>query len=180
MNRPLKILFKSIIVIIILLSVCGVCAAWGWWNTNYSISAKQKLWELREPSAYYMQVLEGAFDEEHPPYFHWEVYVESGRPVTTTLLYHNDKYCQGEYPVGCESVLDPDNLNMEQLFEHVNDFCTSSANKRDFTCEVEFDPWFHYPKRFHPVLYWNLHVTVQQFTPCEQVDVNCPPTLDTK
>ena len=122
-----------------------------------------------------MQVLEGPFDEQYPPFFHWEVYVESGRPVTTTLLHHDDRYCKGEYPVGCESVFDPNSLNMEQLFEHIDNFCSSPANKRDFYCEVEFDSWYRYPKRFDPVLYGVLHVTVEHFTPCEKVTVNCPP-----
>ena len=178
LGKIYKGIIHHLVLSIILVPIFGICVLCGWISLDSWPSPNRYLWKLHEPSAYYMEVIEGPYDGTNHGYWHWGVYVEEGESIKINLLNENVTHCTDmKYRLGCDSFLDPHDLDMDQLFDKIEDFCDSPFNKRELTCPVEFDPWFRYPKRFYPLLYGSLHLTVVEFQVCEEINTNCGPKL---
>jgi hypothetical protein len=162
-KRFVKVVFNKFTLVV--LSICLLFPLLLWVGLRYSISANRRLWELAKPSAYYMQVTE----EGPKGTWRWEVYVQSSRVTSATLLEEdNSMGCGADYNQRCESITGLDDLTIETMFEKAK-LC------QDFyfeDCRIDFDNRFGYPKHFGHLLTYV--ITIDQFRPCEQV-TNCPP-----
>lgn len=147
--------------------VCGICAIIAVINNNWKYKVYHNLWEYREPPAYYIHIVEGSISDSIE--WHYEAYIEAGRPVTVTTRLDTQIDCSTLLGGECTSYVDKDNLAVEQVFDKAYG-CINGFDP--WECSIQFDNRYFYPKRFN---YRELSsMRVEEFVPCEEVE-NCPP-----
>ena len=121
----------------------------------------QVLWEIAEPSEYYMEVVRAIPDAPS----RWAVHVRDGKPVSIQSLDTGS----AKYPlIGDE--FDSSDLTVEQVFAIADRFC---VDRGVLECRLEFDPHFHYPKQVDS--YEFIFVAVERFVSCEGTKGECLP-----
>jgi hypothetical protein len=121
-------------------------------------SLNRQLWESSEPKSYHMTVTEMRPDGGP---WKWSVYVQNGHAMTTTVLETGGQS-------SASSWLEPDRITIEHVFEIADDAC---LNRGLIDCGINFDYKFHYPAQINS--YQLLLITVEDFTVCEDGQVNC-------
>jgi len=142
---------------ILLLFVCCLsmmCV--GVYSQRLRLSTYEMLWEMREPSIYYMRVFEKRPDVGR----RWDVFVQQGKPVTTTVIFESRK--------GRKGFLDANNLTIEEVFNLAQ---TSCVDRGFADCGITFDSRYAYPAEV--ISYQLFIIEIEEFTSCGQDFSDC-------